>query len=109
MIKFKMKSDFSLTKFILITILMFVLLDVLIGKYIYKKFIRTNYEDVDRSYVIADPIYHHKLQPNYKGLVGWGYINYRFCTDVNGFRTGCNVVILPSKLSVQLINLILEL
>ena len=87
MIKFKMKSDFSLIKFILITILIFVLLDVLIGKYIYKKFIRTNYKDLDRSYVIADPVYHHKFRPNYKGVVGWGNISYFFCTDVNGFRT----------------------
>ena len=94
-----MKSDFPLIKFILITILIFVLLDVLIGKYIYKKFIRNNYKDVDRSYIIADPVYHHKLQSHFKGLVGWGYLNYSFCTDVNGFRTSCNEIILPSKLS----------
>ena len=78
---------------------MFVLIDVLIGKYIYKKFIRKNYKDVDRSYIIADPIYHHKLQSHFQGLVGWGYLSYRFCTDVNGFRTSCNEIILPSKLS----------
>ena len=94
-----MKSDFSLIKFILITILLFILLDVLIGKYIYKRFIRSNYKDVDRSYIIADPVYHHKIQSNFKGLVGWKYVNYSFCTDVIGFRISCNEIILPTKLS----------
>ncbi len=84
-----MKNNFSLIKIILITILMFVVLDVLIGKYIYKTFIRKNYRDIDRSYVIADPVYHHKFKPNYKGVVGWGNINYDFCTDENGFRASC--------------------
>ena len=51
MIKFKKKSDFSFTKFIIITLLIFILLDVLVGKYIYKKFIRKNYKDVDLSYI----------------------------------------------------------
>jgi len=66
MIKFKKKSDFSLTKFIIITFLIFILLDVFTGKYIYKKFIRKNYKDVDPSYVIPDPVYHHKFRPSYK-------------------------------------------
>ena len=94
-----MQNKFSFTKFVIITFVMFILFDVLAGKYIYKKFIRKNYKDVDRSYIIADPIYHHKLQSHFQGLVGWGYISYRFCTDVNGFRTSCNEIILPSKLS----------
>ena len=94
-----MQNNFYFTKFIIITFLIFILFDVLAGKYIYKKFIRKNYKDVDRSYIIADPIYHHKLQSNFKGLVGWGYTSYRFCTDVNGFRISCNEIILPSKLS----------
>ena len=84
-----MKNNYSLIKIILITIIMFVVMDALIGKYIYKTFIRKNYKDIDRSYVIADPIYHHKFKPNYKGVVGWGNINYDFCTDKNGFRTSC--------------------
>jgi len=89
MIKFKKKSDFSLTKFIIITFLIFILLDVFTGKYIYKKFIRKNYKDVDPSYVIPDPVYHHKFRPSYKGLVGWGNVSYIFCTDANGFRASC--------------------
>jgi len=97
-----MQSNFSFTKFIIITLLIFILFDVLAGKYIYKKFIRSNYKDVDRSYIIADPIYHHKIQSNFKGLVGWKYINYSFCTDVNGFRISCDEIISTSKLSNNL-------
>ena len=89
MIKFKKKSDFSFTKFIIITFLIFILLDALIGKYIYKNFIRKNYKDIDLSYVIPDPVYHHKFRPSYKGLVGWGNVSYIFCTDANGFRASC--------------------
>ena len=102
MIKFKMQNNFSFTKFLIITFLTFILIDVFFGKYIYKKFIRSNYKDVDRSYIIGDPVYHHKLQSNFQGLVGWKYINYRFCTDVNGFRNSCDEIILPSKLSTKL-------
>ena len=52
-----MKSNFSLTKFTIITFLIFILLDVFAGKYIYKKFIRKNYKDVDRSYIITDQFF----------------------------------------------------
>ncbi len=86
-----MNKNFSLAKFILITFLLFIFLDLLIGSYIYKKFIRTNFQDKDVSFILKDSIFDHKFSTSYKtNLAGWGSIRFTFCTDGNGFRSSCN-------------------
>ena len=84
-----MKKIFSLTKIITITTLLFIFLDLIIGEYVYKKFIRTNYLDIDTSFAIQDPIYDHTFSASYKGIAGWGNIRVEYCTDANGFRSSC--------------------
>jgi len=84
------KRNFTITKIIGITLLVFVLFDLFLGKYIYKKFIRNNFMDVDTSFGIRDDIYDHKFKPNYNVMVGWGKSRYRLCTDSNGFRNSCD-------------------
>ena len=86
-----MNKNFSLAKFIVITFLIFIFLDLLIGSYIYKKFIRTNFQDKDVSFILKDSIYDHKFSTSYKtDLAGWGPIRFTFCTDGNGFRSSCD-------------------
>ena len=77
-------------KIIFITSIIYLILDLLIGKYFYKEFIRKNFNDVDSSYAIQSEIFHHNFKKNFKGLAGWGNINYDFCTDGNGFRNSCS-------------------
>lgn len=84
-----MKSIFSVAKILIITIFTFILLDFVFGKYLYKKFIRKNFKDVDTSFAIKDKVYDHKFASNFKGLAGWGNIRFEFCTDSNGFRSSC--------------------
>ena len=84
-----MRKYFSITKIILITVLLFFSLDLILGKYVYKKFIRKNFLDVDTSFAIQDQVYDHAFSPSYKGLAGWGNIRVQYCTDANGFRSSC--------------------
>jgi hypothetical protein len=86
-----MKKKFSFFKFLTITVLFFILLDLLIGNYIYKKFIRLNFVDVDLSVGIRDKVFDHNFKSSYKtNRAGWGPIRFTICTDPNGFRTNCN-------------------
>ena len=82
-------TKFSIIKFSLITFLTFVFLDFLIGNYVYKKFIRTNFLDVDISFSVKDDIYDHTFKKSYKGLAGWGERRHNLCTDANGFKNSC--------------------
>lgn len=85
-----MKKKFSFFKFLIITVLFFVLLDLLIGNFIYKKFIRLNFVDVDLSIGIKDDVFDHHFKSSYKtNRAGWGPIRFTICTDPNGFRTNC--------------------
>ena len=52
-----MKNNLSIIKIFAITFLVFILLDFLAGKYIYNKFIRSNFIDVDTSFAEKDNIY----------------------------------------------------
>ena len=85
-----MNKEYNILKITLITITFFLLLDVFAGKYLYKKFIRKNFKDVDTSYTIKHDIFHHNFLANFKGLTGWGKVRYNFCTDGNGFRDNCS-------------------
>ena len=75
-------------KITLITVLLFLSLDFLLGKSIYKKFIRKNFQDAALNYHLDDLVYDHKFEAGYDNTVG--DIRYRLCTDLNGFRTSCN-------------------
>ena len=80
----------KILKISLITLLLFVLLDILIGKNFYKKFIRKSFVDIDTSIVIPDKNNDHIFKKNYKTTsAGWGDRRYSLCTDNNGFRISC--------------------
>ena len=85
-----MNKKYTILKITLITITFFLILDAVVGKYLYKKFIRKNFRDVDNSYAIKSDIFHHNFLANFKGLAGWGNVRYDFCTDGNGFRDNCS-------------------
>ena len=87
-----MKTIYPLIKILILTSLFFIFLDILIGKYIYKKFIRINFKDIDTTYLIEDDVYDHKFKSNYNALVGQGDLRWKFCSDSNGFRTSCEKI-----------------
>ena len=83
------KSDFI--KIFLITVISFLIIDFLIGKNLYKNFIRKSFVDADIGMGLPDNVYHHKFKKNYKTKnAKWGSEIYKFCTDDNGFRTFCS-------------------
>jgi hypothetical protein len=59
-------------------------------------FFYTNYlgEQVNEEsvYRIQHDIYHHSLLPSFDGIVEWGGVPYRVCTDGNGFKSDCENV-----------------
>ena len=77
-------------KITIISLSLFLFLDITIGKYINKKFIKKQLIDVDTSFALKDVVYDHKFKNNYNSIIGWGDFRYRLCTDSNGFRTSCN-------------------
>tara|TARA_B100000029_G_scaffold269629_1_gene264971 strand:+ start:8874 stop:9989 length:1116 start_codon:yes stop_codon:yes gene_type:complete len=83
-----MQRKKTILKITIITVLLFISLDFLIGKAIYKKLIRKNFKDSALGYHVDDPIYDHRFKPGYNDIVG--SIRYRLCTDQNGFRTSCD-------------------
>jgi hypothetical protein len=76
-------------KVLLSIIILFLILDVTIGKYLYKKFIKKQLVDVDQSFGLRDDTYDHKFSKNYNSIIGWGNARYKLCTDDNGFRIHC--------------------
>ena len=81
----------TIFKIFMLTILFFLVIDLLIGKNFYKKFIRKSFTDVDAGVTMPDKIYDHKFKKNFKtSNMGWGQRRYSFCTDGNGFRTFCD-------------------
>jgi hypothetical protein len=84
-----MNKRYDILKIIFITLFLSLVFDLFLGKNLYKKFIRKNFKDVGSSYAIPSDIFHHNFKKNFKGLAGWGNVNYDFCTDGNGFRDSC--------------------
>ena len=76
-------------KIFLISIFFFLIFDATIGKYIYKKFIREQLQDIDINFSKFDEYYDHKYPKNFNAIGGWGNIRYKICTDNNSFRTSC--------------------
>ena len=56
-----MNNKFSIIKIFTITFLLFILIDFLAGTYIYNKFVRSDFIDVDTSFAERDNIYDHKF------------------------------------------------
>ena len=85
-------------KFFILIVTLFLFVDITLGKYIYKKFIKEKNIDVDISKLsLRDDFFDHKLSKNFNNLVAWGDKRYKFCTDGNGFRVGCNNINRKSK------------
>lgn len=84
-----MNKKISILKFVFSIFLIFTLLDFFIGKFLYNKFVRSEFIDVDISFGLKDDIYDHKFKSSHNSIVGWGNYTYSFCTDSNGFRASC--------------------
>ena len=83
----------QILKIFLITIAFFLIIDLFLGNYLYKNFLRINYFDRDTSMGEPHPIFHHTSKKNYKTLsAGWGNRKFTYCSDNFGFRNRCNVI-----------------
>ena len=76
-------------KILLISIFFFLIFDATIGKYIYKKFIREQLQDINLNFSKFEKFYDHKYPKNFNAIGGWGNLRYKICTDNNSFRTSC--------------------
>ena len=80
-------------KIFFITIIFFFIIDIILGNYIFKNFLRQNYFDRDTSMGTSHPIFHHTIKKNYKTFTaGWGNKKLTFCSDNFGFRNKCDVI-----------------
>ena len=80
------------SKIFIITFCTFIIFDLIIGNYVYKKILRKNFFDIDTHMSEQHPIYNHGLKKNYNtSSAGWGKRRFEFCTDNFGFRNFCNV------------------
>ena len=88
----------SFLKIFFISLLLFIFFDLLLGNFIYKKFIRVNFVDQDTSFAKKNEIYDHGFLESYKtNNAGWGNKRYTFCTDKNSFRSNCKNLLDNSK------------
>ena len=72
---------------ITITFCLFIIFDFLIGKKLYKKFIKKT----DWHYVEMNKLYTHDFKKKFKtNHAEYGSKRFKFCSDHNGFRTFCN-------------------
>lgn len=77
---------------IIISLSLVLLVDLVVGKTLLDTFVdsdRIEQENVEKSYRIADPIFHHTLASNYDGPAYWGGEKYRVCTNALGFKSYC--------------------
>jgi hypothetical protein len=85
-----MEKKIPFFKFCIITIIFFIFLDLLIGKYLYRNFIRGEFIDADHAVGIKHDIFLRGFKKSYKtNTAGWGSIRFTLCTDPNGFRSAC--------------------
>ncbi len=73
----------ELLKVAIATILLFLLVDVVLGAWVIS-LVRPS-----EPFRVRHPVYHHTLKPNYDGLGRWGTWSYRICTNAEGFKTNC--------------------
>ena len=85
------KKIIKTLKIFIITFCIFIIFDLIIGNYVYKKILRKNFVDIDANMGEQHPIYHHDLKKNYNtSSAGWGTRRFEFCSDNFGFRNFCN-------------------
>ncbi len=58
--------------------------------YVYTNYVR--FKPIESTHVIRHDVYHHTLLPSFDGIIKFGNISYRMCTDGNGFRSDCKSV-----------------
>ena len=66
-----MNNKFSFLNILLIFVVFFIILDVAIGKYLYKKFIRKNFTDINHSYRIKDDIFDHSFKKSLTNFISF--------------------------------------
>lgn len=76
-------------KIAFITLIFFLIFDLTLGKYIYKKYVRVQLQDININFSEANEVFDHKFPKNFNAIGGWGNLRYRLCTDSNGFKTSC--------------------
>ena len=81
----------ELLKVAVATILLFLLVDVILGAWVIS-LVRPS-----EPFRVRHPVYHHTLKPNYDGLGRWGTWSYRICTNGEGFKTSCAQKNSPKK------------
>ena len=73
----------ELLKVSVLTIFLFLLVDVCLGAWV-MSLVRPS-----EQFRVRHPVYHHTLKPNYEGLGYWGTWSYPICTNAEGFKTSC--------------------
>lgn len=76
-------------KVVFITLIFFLIFDLTLGKYIYKKYVRVQLQDINLNFSETDEVFDHKFPKNFDAVGGWGNLRYQLCTDSNGFKTSC--------------------
>jgi hypothetical protein len=91
----------ELKKILLMTFIVFLIFDLILGKFLYKKFLRKDFIDTyDKAYIGS--IYDHTHDKNLD--VFTGNIRWRLCTDSNGFRVFCNNKLNKKKFDIAVIG-----
>lgn len=47
-------------------------------------------EDIEKRYRIKNPVYHHELKRNFRGVGFWGNREYEICTNDYGMKASCD-------------------
>lgn len=69
-----------------ITVALFLLIDLLMGRWLLSIAMGELPKDKFRS---PHPVYHHTLIPNYEGIGYWGPGTYHVCTNGSAFKDSC--------------------
>lgn len=92
-----MKVVFNFFKDLFFIILIVLILDITLGKFVHKKFIKKKLQDVNLDHGKSSKIFDHDFEKNVNKIVGWGDKRVKFCTDDNGFRVSCDYKIKKNK------------
>ena len=81
-----MKNFFRIS---ITTLFIFIILDALIGKNFYKKFLRKSFVDRDVSFGLEDEYYHHKYKKTLVLRIQNGAIMFMIFAQMKMVRTFC--------------------
>ena len=85
------KFIFDVLKISLITVFLFIFIDILVGDKVLSA-IRPS-----EPFRVQHPVYHHTLKPNFDGIGRWGDWSYRMCINAHGFKDRCDNKSGPDK------------